>query len=168
MKKVFHILLAATFIAFVLPAAAQTDSQPEVITVEEIAQTGSISFATQTPSALPQNNEIFITQIGDNNNSSIAAISSTSTITVNQFGNTNSAELFIDSPSIISYDVSQIGNRNQLLESTPFFSSNSAINIQTIQTGNNNLIDKFGSNELTENMTITQTGDNMTMIVRSF
>ncbi|MFD1064005.1 hypothetical protein ACFQ1Q_12175 [Winogradskyella litorisediminis] len=115
--------------------------------------------------SLNSDNLVIIRQIGDRNISISNTNSTTSSISYLQIGNNNR----IESASLIpntSENIIQRGNNNNLVNFS--FGNAESTALQVIQNGNNLTFDKFGANKLTNSLTVRVTGNNQSVIVRSF
>ncbi|WP_025741758.1 hypothetical protein [Aquimarina pacifica] len=114
---------------------------------------------------LESSNTIFIEQIGASNvvNANINAVSSN--ITILQNGNENRIDIN-ESAEEITKIITQTGNNNSVVDFS--FDTLGSTSLELIQEGNNLIFEKFGSNELSNNLKFRMTGDFRTIIVRSF
>lgn len=111
------------------------------------------------------NSYIIIQQIGDGN--SIESLNDSDQLTGNyiQFGNFNSIQSY-SSIKKSAETVIQQGNNNRLLNYS--FGSINESSLNVIQSGNNLNLEKIGTNAQTNNMALKITGDNRTVIIRSY
>ncbi|MAW93659.1 MULTISPECIES: hypothetical protein [unclassified Leeuwenhoekiella] len=119
----------------------------------------------QLPAAQTENSSIFIVQVGTDNLIETSANSPNVELALNQNGSNNVIRM-IDSADKINVSVIQNGNQNTLTKYN--FFSNTLVNSTFIQNGNNQDINVFGENSISETMKITMTGDGQSLIVRNF
>ncbi|WOI23262.1 hypothetical protein [Nonlabens ulvanivorans] len=168
MKKLFFLLVFTTFTAF-----GQTyvdDSQ--VINTANLQTTNAQlnlasdqnSSATTTTQFVNQNS-VFIEQVGTSNNATVSVSSDDSQITIYQNGTLNSTVLN-HSADRIRQNIVQIGNSNVVYDYSTISAANHSLDI--IQNGNFNTSITAGSNAISENMRINQTGNGRSVFVINF
>ena len=128
-------------------------------------ETMSISQSQLNNFANNTSNTVVIQQIGDGNSAVSNRNSQTSSISYFQNGNANVIESISFIPNTTE-NLIQNGNNNRLTNFS--FGNVESTSLQVLQNGNNQSFQKFGSNNLTNTMTFRITGDNQTVIVRSF
>ncbi len=105
---------------------------------------------------------IQIQQIGDLNKVKANLQSNDTKVSVDQKGNVN--ELLLDKKAkTITQNVIQQGNNNKISDFT--LNTNHNVNMDMIQKGNNQNIQNIGTNSLSKNMKITQTGNGASIIL---
>ena len=110
-------------------------------------------------------NSVFIQQIGSDNFIFSNIVSESSNINIVQKGNQNSVE--IDETALqIEKMITQTGNNNSVIDFS--FNPDVSTNLELIQEGNNLTFERFGSNELSNNLRFRMSGEARTIIVRSF
>lgn len=103
-----------------------------------------------------------IQQIGDLNKVKANLKANEIQVSVAQNGNKN--ELFLDKyAKTITQNVVQQGNNNTISDFT--LRTNYSVNMELIQNGNNQNIHNIGTNSLSKNMKITQTGNGASIIL---
>lgn len=108
---------------------------------------------------------VFITQIGNGNNTNIANQSQISDIKLNQIGNSNEIDLNLKA-EVINYSVTQLGNNNLLLEYNTF-SGKQLLERTVQQNGNNQNLVIHGNNSIVDKMKITMNKDSRSLIIRN-
>lgn len=105
---------------------------------------------------------IQIQQIGDLNKVRANLQSNETKVSVDQKGNIN--ELLLDKKAkTITQNVVQQGNNNKINDFT--LNTNYNVNMEMIQKGDNQNIQNIGTNSLSKNMKITQTGNGASIIL---
>jgi len=105
---------------------------------------------------------IQIQQIGDLNKVKAFLKSNETKVAVDQNGNRN--ELFLDkSAKTLTQNIIQQGDNNKISDFT--LHTNYNINMEMIQKGDNQNIQSIGTNSLSKNMKITQTGNGASVIL---
>lgn len=105
---------------------------------------------------------IQIQQIGDLNKVRANLQSNETKVSVDQKGNVN--ELLLDKKAkTITQNVIQQGNNNKINDFT--LNTNYNVNMEMIQKGDNQNIQNIGTNSLSKNMKITQTGNGASIIL---
>ncbi len=110
-------------------------------------------------------NITLITQVGENNTSSVTTFANQSEVTLGQYGNNNNIELAL-SATTIDYRVLQNGNNNQLLE----FNTGTTTQLlqrNITQTGNGQRLEIHGNNALQDRMVIRMNNDHQSLIIRN-
>lgn len=105
---------------------------------------------------------IQIQQIGDLNKVNTILKSSESKVYVEQKGNRNDVLLDKSGKSIVQ-SVIQKGDNNRVFDFT--YRTNYDINMEIVQKGDNQNIQNIGTNSLSKNMKITQTGNGASVIL---
>ncbi|WP_299115021.1 hypothetical protein [uncultured Winogradskyella sp.] len=110
-------------------------------------------------------NVTIIQQIGNNNKATASSNSNTSAIDFIQIGNNNNIE---STNSILNTTerIIQNGNNNDVINFSFGNVDTSSLNI--LQNGNNLSFEKFGTNSLTNKLSLRVSGNNQTVIIRSF
>jgi uncharacterized protein with PhoU and TrkA domain len=105
---------------------------------------------------------IQIQQIGDLNKVTAILKSNETKIAVDQKGDYN--QLFLDkNAKTITQNIVQKGNNNKISDLTLY--TNYSVNMEMIQKGDNQNIQNIGTNSLSKNMRITQTGNGASIIL---
>ncbi|RNC86728.1 MAG: hypothetical protein ED556_04725 [Winogradskyella sp.] len=113
----------------------------------------------------PSTNLTTIEQIGNQNIANSSTSSNTSMIELVQVGNNNtfqSTNTLLD----VNERIIQNGNNNSITNFSFGNIKSSSLNI--LQNGNNLSVEKFGTNSLTEKLSLRVVGNNQTVIIRSF
>ena len=132
---------------------------------ESIATEQHYLSSQNTIQATSLENNVFITQVGDNNVSNVTVASNDSKLSVTQNGNDNINLLNINSEKI-SQTVMQNGDNNLLIDYSVLKTQSRAATL--IQNGNNNNLNIFGSNSLSEKIKVSMQGEQQTVIIRNF
>ncbi len=110
----------------------------------------------------PQNNYALVSQTGNFNYSNVNIKSNYSQINIVQNGNENLVNIDKNVPQI-QETIYQNGNNNYIQDYTSYSNQNS--NTQFNQLGNNLTIFSNGTNSISQNLQITQTGDSGTIYI---
>ncbi len=111
-------------------------------------------------------NQVFVQQIGENNVAITNVVSSKANVIIEQTGADNTVFSFYRAGTINS-EIIQQGNSNSFFE-TVVGSSFQGVNSINSQIGNNLTLTKFGSNSISNNISINMTGNNRSISVLSF
>ncbi|WP_224484874.1 hypothetical protein [Robertkochia aurantiaca] len=134
--------------------------------IDRSVQLNLVSNQNSTsPARTISNNNIFIKQIGINNTATVANVSNSSKIEIEQNGNKNEAGLYLQAERI-QYRLQQLGDDHKYLH---FNNSNpELINVNAIQNGNGTDIIIHGKNSLSEKLKINMNGNARSLIIRNF
>lgn len=110
-------------------------------------------------------NNVFITQVGNDNNVNSSIESRDAVVDVVQSGNDNHIAMDLVSPSVRG-QILQNGNNNEVFDFS--FSPDQPVQFNFSQTGNNHHIESFGSNSIGNKLQVEQTGESKTVIIRNF
>jgi hypothetical protein len=113
------------------------------------------------PVQLNQNN-INIQQIGDYNVINANVNSDNSNLFMTQNGVNNSIDLIKNTPEL-TQSISQLGNDNTISDLTYY--TNYKVNMEMNQNGNNQSIQNIGTNSMSKDMKISQTGNGASVII---
>lgn len=103
-----------------------------------------------------------IQQIGDLNKSIAILKSNETKVAINQKGDGN--QLFLDkNAKTITQNIVQQGDNNKISDFTLYTNHN--VNMEIIQKGDNQNVQNIGTNSLSKNMKITQTGNGASIIL---
>ncbi len=120
------------------------------------------SFIAIDASKVEVQNSIFIQQIGNKNTANTNIISSDANLNLIQKGDNNF--VFVDKNApIIQELILQDGSNNSIVDFN--LKTNNSINNTFTQTGNNLNIISIGSNNLSKEMTVKQTGNSGSVII---
>lgn len=108
-------------------------------------------------------NGILITQVGDYNYAYANVASRTMDVQVSQEGDYNFYELIKMSGNKVKLKVEQMGASNYIMNNSLY--SGYDINSENVQKGNDLTIQSIGSNSISSNMKIAQTGTGASVIV---
>lgn len=107
---------------------------------------------------------VFITQIGNSNNSRVTTTADNNSIAIQQNGNRNNTFLQVDAQTVVE-TVRQDGNDHSFLD----FGSTARIhNLEVVQSGSNQNLVFHGGNSISERMNIRMSGDSQSVIIRNF
>ncbi|KAA1246705.1 hypothetical protein [Aquimarina sp. RZ0] len=160
------------FCLLILGAAhAQNTQNPDEVLVENqerfvvLDQLDNDASPTVTESFIATTNSVFIQQVGANNSVFSNINAQSSDIQLIQRGEGNLIDINETSGEIEKF-ISQTGSNNIVTD----FSFNPTIStsLEIIQEGNDHYFERFGSNELSNNLKFKMTGEARTIIVRSF
>ncbi|MFC6097848.1 hypothetical protein ACFPVY_14415 [Flavobacterium qiangtangense] len=118
--------------------------------------------ATSQSSRVSLNTGVLIQQIGDYNNITATLKSENISLNINQFGDSNDAELLKNANSI-KQEILQQGTNNSISDFTYY--TNYDVNQQMIQNGENQNITNIGTNSISKDMTVTQSGNGASVII---
>jgi hypothetical protein len=107
-------------------------------------------------------NGVYIQQIGNFNSANINIKANRTEIKLNQQGYGNSIAISKEAVSV-QQRIIQKGHNNTIFDFGGY--SNDAVSIDFIQKGNNQSIHSFGTNSLSKDMKITQSGNGSTVIL---
>lgn len=107
-------------------------------------------------------NAVTIAQIGNYNDAKIAIAANNSNVIAVQSGDNNYMNIDKNARDINQY-ISQSGSNNFISDFSLY--SNDSINMTIHQQGNNLSVYNYGSNSISKDMTITQTGNSGTVYV---
>ena len=146
--------------------------QSEINNINDI-KTSSLVSPSNIPATLmdlKQNQQntshgIYIEQIGANNTVEIFTKSQYSSIKLQQHGNENLIDV-TNYSNTINLDITQKGNRNMVHDFS--YGSVQQSNMELIQNGDDLTFERFGANELTNNIKFRMSGQARTVIVNSF
>lgn len=107
-------------------------------------------------------NKVKIQQIGDLNIINAHVISDNSNLFMNQNGSNNSIDLIKNTPEL-TQSITQTGNGNTISDLTYY--TNYKVNMEMNQNGNNQNIQNIGTNSLSKEMKISQSGNGASVII---
>lgn len=164
-KQVILFLVLLVSVVFSFAQEEDTDDLAAIFN-GKLNSLNLLSSMTNNPTqaTLPVNstNSVFIQQIGERNTISSAILSSNSELALSQIGNQNFIYLDKNS-SQINQLVTQNGNNNSVVDFNLY--SNSTINSNFLQSGNNLNILNIGANSISKELTINQTGNSGSVII---
>ncbi|EAS19829.1 hypothetical protein FNJ87_12200 [Nonlabens mediterrranea] len=169
MKKILFLLVFTTFTA--LGQTYVDDSQ--VINTANLQTTNAQlnlasdqnSSTSNTTTQFVNQNSVFIEQVGNSNSAIVSVASDDSQISLYQNGTLNSTTLN-HSADRIRQNIVQIGNSNVIYDYSTMGAASHNLNI--VQNGNYNTSISAGSNAISENMQINQTGNGRSVYVINF
>lgn len=107
-------------------------------------------------------NKVNIQQVGDYNVINATFNSDNSNLFMTQNGINNSIDLIKNTPEL-TQSISQIGNNNTINDLTYY--TNYKVNMEMNQNGDNQSIQNIGTNSLSKDMKISQTGNGASIII---
>lgn len=107
-------------------------------------------------------NMVNIQQIGDFNVINASIISENSNLIISQNGLNNTIDYVKNAPEI-SQNISQFGDNNTISDLTYY--TNYKVNMEMNQNGNNQNIQNIGTNSLSKDMKISQSGNGASIII---
>ncbi|MEL4307277.1 hypothetical protein [Joostella sp. CR20] len=160
--RVKTVIFTILFSGIGVVAVAQS---PKTVNEAMLANNQTLVTRKNSTSTQNQNNGVYLSQVGDYNSASVALKASEVNYNLQQNGNQNNVNQMVVAQSI-TQNVTQQGANNYVQEIA--YNPNNAMNTQTIQEGNNLLVEKYGSNSIGDNMTIKMTGNDRSVIVRNY
>jgi hypothetical protein len=122
----------------------------------------SVENTQGTNFLLSNNNLVQIQQIGNYNLATINVRSNHANVEVNQFGDNNYANIYRNAYEL-NENINQYGNNNFISDFSPY--SDDPVNTSFNQTGDNLTIISTGSNSISKNLQINQTGNSGTVYI---
>ncbi|WP_424494835.1 hypothetical protein [Salinimicrobium sp. GXAS 041] len=110
------------------------------------------------------NNQIFISQVGEENYMSTRISSSNAIVDLKQKGNNNNLNIDLTA-STIRYKLTQNGSNN--IYEDFVFDPTAEVQVDIIMQGNNNSFKTFGSNSIGNKLQFNMTGNSKTILVRN-
>lgn len=170
MKAIFYTLIV--FLLFPMASFAQEEGEnsgfeqysSDVFDKKENALNlvSNMNTPSGTVETLSVNPGIMIQQIGDFNQAAANLSGNTVNFSLVQNGNTNFAEIS-KSAETINQAVLQNGSNNTITDLSLY--TNYDVNMQMIQNGENQSIQNYGTNSLSKDMTVTQSGNGASVII---
>lgn len=156
-------ILLSVFI-FSTAGFSQEEELSSVFSSKEnsLFQLSKINANKQDNIALSLQNNVYVRQIGNNNNSNINVKSINVDVNLNQLGNNNVVDLNKSGQEINQF-ILQNGNSNVVTDFN--YKSNNIINSNYTQVGNNLNITSIGSNSISEQLIIKQKGNAGSVII---
>ena len=114
---------------------------------------------------IPVGNQIFIEQIGANNNIDAYTSSENSDLELFQYGDSNNISFMIDAKNLDG-TIIQNGNNNNAFDFT--VNANQDVSANLLQQGDNLHFERYGANSISNNLNIIQTGETRSIIIRNF
>lgn len=168
MKANKQVMLLLVLLISVVSSYAQEEETDDLALTFNGKQNSLNLLSSMTNSPLqetvPSNssNSVFIQQIGEGNAISSTIKSNNSDVVLNQLGNEN--YIYLDKNATqINQLVIQNGNNNSVVDFNLY--SNSTINSNFSQLGNNLNIISIGANSISKELTINQTGNSGSVII---
>ena len=162
----FFLLFLALIFVFSANAQTYNDASELEGFNEKSAEMSFLSSqnSLSTISKAPTSNNIFINQIGSDNNAIVDIKSDYADLRIAQKGYNNDLYYQV-SAATIQGSLVQNGDNNSIFHTNPFeIKSHEA---QILQNGNNQNVEWTGSNSISEKVKMTMQGDNQTIIVRN-
>ena len=119
----------------------------------------------KTNKEIPKANQIFIEQIGANNNINTYTSSENSDLKLFQYGDSNNIYFIMDAKNLDG-TIIQNGNNNNAFDFT--INANRDVSANLLQQGDNLHFERYGANSISNNLKIIQTGETRSIIVRNF
>ena len=114
---------------------------------------------------IPVGNQIFIEQIGANNNIDAYTSSENSDLKLLQYGDGNYISFITDAQNLDG-TIIQDGNNNKSFDFT--VNPDQDVSANLLQQGDNLHFERYGANSISNNLKIIQTGETRSIIVRNF
>lgn len=171
--KTYQKILAIGTLVFGVTVQAQTFNSEESeanidglkVTASELNYLSTQEDQNRVGNPATSGNAVFINQIGANNNAVLQTSSNSSEISILQNGAGNDMYSRIAADNI-QHSVVQNGDNNLFVHTNPFRME--AHNSQIIQNGNNQNLEWYGGNSISEKMKVTMQGEAESIIIRSF
>lgn len=168
-SKINSVLFVIVFlnVLYINAQVLQTNASPdfydlvEKTMISKINQ-GGIEQAQSVDNHFLNLNLIQIKQVGFNNYSDVTVKSENYEIAVNQNGNNNYLDLYKNTGDL-NQSVSQLGSNNLVSDFSLY--SESPINMSINQEGNNLTLFNNGTNSISKDLKITQTGNSGTIYI---
>lgn len=125
----------------------------------------SLSEAASQSISLNPGNNIFIQQVGKANEINSSISSPNARVNLNQTGNNNYMNLNIRT-RFIRENVEQLGNNNKFFDFVNNPLEENHLNLQ--QHGNNNHVEKYGSNSISDGISYKVEGNFQSLIIRNY
>ena len=166
-SKIYIVLFAIILTQFGFSQEKDTngDFKQYSSSLFESEQNSLFVVSTMTDKLNPvqlNQNKVNIQQIGAYNVINATVISENSNLFMTQNGNNNSIDLIKDTPEL-TQSISQIGNGNTINDLTYY--TNYKVNMEMNQNGNNQSIQNIGTNSLSKDMKIYQSGNGASVII---
>jgi hypothetical protein len=170
MRTSVKIFLFVLFLSFSCAATAQEEfmgnnmDATNLMTKELLIRNNKLNIenAQNTNQFLQNNNLIQVQQIGNYNYSSIYVRSNEAEVQVNQFGDNNYANVYRNDYQL-NESINQNGNNNFISDFSVY--SDDTVNTVYNQNGDNLTIYSTGSNSISKNLQINQTGNSGTVYI---
>lgn len=162
-------ILILVFSGFFANAQTYNNTNSEVEGFQN--KTSEMEFlSSQNPATLvskpaPSNNSVFINQIGSGNDAIVDTKSNSSELSITQNGFDNDIYYQVTAATIQA-TILQNGDNNSILHTNPFKLDYQEA--QILQNGNNQNVEWFGGNSVSERMKMKMQGENQSIIIRSF
>jgi len=138
------------------------ESRQQFITINQLQSNTASQIVRENTAGT---NAVFIQQIGTNNQVYSNITAQSSDIRLQQNGEQNLIDINETSREIEKF-VTQNGSNNTITDFS--FSPDISTSLEIVQEGNNLTFERFGSNELSKNLKFRMSGNDRTIIVRSF
>lgn len=161
----FLIVLASPFVIIAQEGYENNSLDGTMLLTKELLISNnnvSAENASNTNQYYQNNNLIQIQQIGNYNYSSVYVRSSDSQVLLNQDGDNNYTNIYRNAYSL-NENVNQTGNNNFISDFSVY--SDEPVNVTFNQYGNNLTIINNGSNSISKNLQINQTGNSGTVYI---
>lgn len=164
MKKILSIIILTLVFAFSSNAQTFVNDNASNTTTEALSNSqANMLLVSQTQIA--QQNNVFITQIGDSNVSNTKIKSQDSNVTVIQNGNDNSTFVNLN-VNTIDQSILQNGNNNTVFDTS--FLQSQVREATIVQNGDNQNLTIFGNNSLSDKIKVSMQGQSQSVIIRNF
>ena len=173
MKTNLYMLTLLLFIAFYGFSQNSTNPDEKRILIENrefgnFIVLESPTLNSQIPNVkneLQSSNQIFIEQIGVNNNINTYTSSENSDLKLLQYGDGNYISFITDAQNLDG-TIIQDGNNNKSFDFT--VNPDQDVSANLLQQGDNLHFERYGANSISNNLKIIQTGETRSIIVRNF
>lgn len=131
------------------------------IETQSLLSNQSLQYNATNVGASP-NSIVFIKQIGDYNSSNFIVTSVKNKFDLNQIGNNNKVDV-VNKAQTVTQNILQNGYNNIIFDYGGL--SEHAVSMEFVQKGNNQSIHSYGTNSLSKDMKISQTGNGSSVII---
>lgn len=169
-KNITHYMVLSSLFIFGNIFSQNTENEESIIPeIHErfitIAQLENNLTKTKKGATFSETNTVFIQQIGYNNSIFSTINARSSDINIRQDGKQNIIDINETSRDIEKI-ITQTGDYNTVTDFS--FNPEISTHLELVQEGNNLYFERLGSNELSKNLQFKMTGNNRSIIIRSF
>ena len=164
-KKMKTTILNIIFLFCTLGVFSQIENIPRPSLLEMQMFSENFDPVKTTSAKTLNENRVFIQQVGEGNNIDATIRSQSSNVSYNQNGDFNYIGIKVNVEDYTS-TINQQGNNNNIFDQ--IYNTNAAASIELNQTGNNLHFERFGSNDIGDNLQFNMMGESRTIVVRNF
>lgn len=159
------ILLNFLFLFCTIGVFCQIENIPKSSLLEKQMFSENFEPVKTTSAKTLNENRVLIQQVGEGNNIDATIRSQSSNVSYNQNGDFNYIGIKVNVEDYTS-TINQQGNNNNIFDQ--IYNTNAAASIELNQTGNNLHFERFGSNDIGDNLQFNMMGESRTIVVRNF